>query len=184
MSWVGIWRWALRPRNRLDIVAGFVDGILNALTLAAGRLLGGGGADLSLAMRVGAATGLTTVFVFFVAHYAELRADLARAEHELNLTSHGQLASSSLGRRALLQSLGGGVLAGACGVGGSMASLLLAVWLSRPVWAGIAADILLLGLLGGALARSFRGSSLIWAIAIMAGGAALTWVGVKIDIAG
>ena len=182
MSWIGIWRWALRSRNRLDIVAGFVDGILNALTLAAGRLLGGGGADLSLALRVGAATGLTTIFVFFVAHYAELRADLARAENELNLMSHGQLASSSLGRRALLQSLGGGALAAVCGVGGSTVSLLLAVWLSRPAWAGIAADILLLGLLGALLARSFRGSSPIWALTIMAGGAALTWVGLKLDI--
>jgi hypothetical protein len=63
----------LSPRGRLDIFAGLVDGILNALTLAAGRILNSGdGADLELAMRVAVATGLTTIFVFFIAHYAEL----------------------------------------------------------------------------------------------------------------
>lgn len=63
------------PNNRLDIVAGLIDGILNALTLAAGRLIhtGGEGATQSLALRVSVAAGATTIFVFFVAHYAQLR---------------------------------------------------------------------------------------------------------------
>jgi len=179
-----LWRWLAQPRNRLDIVAGFVDGILNALILAAGKLLGGGGADLMLALRVGAASGLTTVFVFFVAHYAELRADLWRAERQLNLTAHGKLAASRLGRRALLQSLGGAALAAICGVAGSVVSLLLCVWLPQPAWLGVAADIALLGLLGAVLARSFRGNAWFWAVAIMLGGGVLTWIGVKLDIAG
>jgi hypothetical protein len=34
------------------------------------------GVDFDLALRVGVATGLTTVFVFFIAQYAELRAEL------------------------------------------------------------------------------------------------------------
>jgi hypothetical protein len=52
-----------------------IDGILNALALAAARLVhsGGGGTTLSLALRVSAVAGATTIFVFFVAHYAELR---------------------------------------------------------------------------------------------------------------
>ena len=184
MNGAALWHWLTRPRNRLDIVAGFVDGILNALTLAAGKLLDGGGADLMLAVRVGAASGLTTVFVFFVAHYAELRADLSRAERQLNLTAHGKLATSRLGRRALLRSIGGAALASVCGVLGSVVSLLLCVWLPRPPWLGVAGDIGLLGLLGALLARSFQGRSWFWAILIMVGGAVLTWIGVKIDIAG
>jgi hypothetical protein len=53
-------------RNRLDVVAGLIDGILNALTLAAGRLAraGGEGVTLSLALRVSIAAGVTTIFVF------------------------------------------------------------------------------------------------------------------------
>jgi hypothetical protein len=179
-----LWRWLTQPRNRLDIVAGFVDGILNALTLAAGRLLEGDGADLMLALRVGAASGLTTIFVFFVAHYAELRADLSRSERQLNLTWHGKLATSRLGRRALLQALGGASLASACGVAGSILSLLLCVWFPHPPLLGVAGDIALLGVLGAALAHSFQGRKWFWATVIMLGGAALTWIGVKIDIAG
>lgn len=176
--------WLTNPRNRLDIVAGLVDGILNALTLAAGRLLKGGGADMMLIARVGTATALTTVFVFFMAHYAEERAELARAERQLNLTSHGKLATSRLGRRALLEALSGALIAAACGLIGATLSLLLCFWLSDPRWLGLAAVLVLLGLLGALLARSFHGSALFWAAALVIGGAALTYVGVLIDITG
>jgi hypothetical protein len=66
------------PNNRLDVVAGLIDGILTALALAAGRLVhtDGEGATLSLALRVSVAAGVTTIFVFFVAHYAEVRLEL------------------------------------------------------------------------------------------------------------
>ncbi|MFT3977517.1 MAG: hypothetical protein QM688_10445 [Sphingomonas bacterium] len=171
------------PRNRLDIVAGLVDGILNALTLAAGRMVHGAGADLMLALRVGTATGLTTIFVFFMAHYAELRAEIARSERQLNLASHGKLATSRLGQRAVRESLAGAALAAVCGVSGSVLSLLLCAWLPEPHWLGLAADIALLGLLGVLLARSVHGSPLIWAPSIMAGGVVLTLIGVEIDIA-
>jgi hypothetical protein len=55
------------PSNRLDVVAGLIDVILNALTLAAGRLAhaGGGGVTLSFALRVSIAAGVTTIFGFF-----------------------------------------------------------------------------------------------------------------------
>lgn len=181
MTWPS---WATNPRNRLDIVAGLVDGILNALTLAAGKLLKGGGADLMLITRVGTATALTTVFVFFMAHYAEERAELSRAERQLNLTSHGKLATSRLGRRALIEALTGALIAAACGLVGAMLSLLLCVWFPEPRWLGLAGDLVLLGALGALLAKSFHGSALLWAATLMVGGGVLTWAGVVIDIAG
>jgi hypothetical protein len=176
--------WLESPRTRLDIVAGLVDGILNALILAAGRMLRAAGADLPLALRVGAATGLTTLFVFFVAHYAENRAELAEAERELNLGEHGRLAASQLGRRALQSAAAGAGLAASCGVVGSVGALVLCTLLPAPRGTGIAAVIALLALLGALLARSFHGPKLLWTAAIAAGGAALTWIGVQLDIAG
>ncbi|WP_454887886.1 hypothetical protein [Sphingomonas oryzagri] len=176
--------WVTSPRNRLDVVAGLVDGILNALTLAAGRMLNGSGADLMLAARVGTATGLTTIFVFFMAHYAELRAEIARSERQLNLTSHGKLATSKLGQRAVRESIAGACLAAVCGVAGALLSLLFCIWFPHPRWIGPTGDILLLGILGIFLARSVHGSPFIWAPAIMLGGVALTFIGVEIDIAG
>ena len=93
------------PSNRLDVVAGLIDGILNALTLAAGQLVhaGGEGATLSLALRVSVAAGATTIFVFFIAHYAQLRLDLIRHERELNFTEHGKLAATRLGHRVFFE---------------------------------------------------------------------------------
>ncbi|MGH6876335.1 MAG: hypothetical protein ACREHV_03040 [Rhizomicrobium sp.] len=56
------------------------------MTLTAGRLLRPGTEiPPSLALRIGIATSLTTLFVFFIAHYAELRAELSYAERQLNL---------------------------------------------------------------------------------------------------
>lgn len=180
MSWRA---WLVSPRTRMDVVAGLVDGVLNALTLAAGRLLRTpGGASPGLAARVGAATALTTLFVFFVAHYAELRAELVRAERELNLLSHGRLAASRLGRQALWNAAAGACVAAVCGLVGAMAPLLFCAASPAPHWIGLVATILLLGVLGGLLARSFHGSSSFWAIAVMAGGVLLTIVGVQIDI--
>lgn len=179
-------RWLSGPRTRLDVAAGLVDGILNALTLAAGKLLDvhGGGATLELAVRVGAATALTTVFVFFVAHYAELRAELVRAERELNLLSHGRLAASRLGRRAARDALTSALLAAGCGLIGSMAPLLLCTVLPGPRWIGLAVTVGLLGVLGALLAKSFYGSPWLWGALIMCGGVALTYVGVRLHIAG
>jgi predicted membrane protein (TIGR00267 family) len=177
--------WLVSSRTRLDVTAGLVDGILNALTLAAGHLVkSGGGATLDLALRVGAATGLTTVFVFFVAHYAELRAELVQAEKELNLTYHGHLAASRLGRRAIQEAVTGALVAAGCGLVGSLVPLMLCALLPGNGIAGLSVTIGLLGMLGAVLARSFHGSSLFWASAVMVGGAILTYVGIKIDITG
>lgn len=177
-------RWLRNPRNRLDIVAGLVDGVLNALILAAGRMLKAAGADLTLAARVGAATGLTTLFVFFVAHYAELRAELTEAERELSLLSHGRLAASRLGRRALISAASGAALAAACGVFGAVGALAICALAPRPRGAGLVIVVLLLGGLGALLARSFHGSRLLWGLSLAAGGALLTWIGVRLNIAG
>lgn len=182
MRW---WGELLTPRGRLDIFAGLVDGILNALTLAAGRLLRvGEGANLDLAVRVAIVTCLTTVFVFFVAHYAELRAELVQAERELNLLSHGRLATSQLGRRALQTAAGSALLAAACGLVGSMVPLIIGAYLPGPRWMGLAVILLLLGGLGALLARSFHGSVVFWGCSIALAGALLTLVGLQINIVG
>lgn len=176
--------WLLSPRHRLDVVAGLVDGILNALTLAGGRLLGGGGGSLTLIVKVGVATAGTTLFVFFVAHYAELRADLVRAERELNLLSHGHLATTRLGQQVFREALLGSSIAALCGLVGSTIPLVLCLMLPEPPLAGVALTIALLGLLGAVLARSFYGSPRIWAIGLMIGGIVLTFIGVKLNVVG
>ena len=176
--------WIESPRTRLDFTAGFIDGILTALTLTSGRLLKSETASLGLALRVAAATGLTTLFVFFVAHYAELRGEISHAERELNLLSHGKLAGGALGRQATREALAGSVLAGFCGLVGAFAPLVLSYLLPTPVWLGLALSIVLLGILGALLARSFYGGGALWSVILMLGGVLLTWIGMQLDITG
>jgi predicted membrane protein (TIGR00267 family) len=175
--------WIESSRTRLDATAGLVDGILTALTLAAGHLLGpGGGASIGLGVRVGVASALTTLFVFFVAHYAELRGELTRAEHQLSLLSHGKLVATRLGRRSLRQAIAGACVAAACGFIGSMAPLVLCASLPSPQWLGIAATIVLLGILGALLAKSFYGPVYLWIGIMMVGGIVLTYIGMQLNI--
>jgi VIT1/CCC1 family predicted Fe2+/Mn2+ transporter len=168
----------------VDIVAGLVDGILTALTLSAGRLLEPGGISVALAVRVGAAAGLTTVFVFFLAHYAEMRAELVHAEKQLSLAAHGRLVAGTLGRQIFRESLGGACIAAACSLGGATLPLLLSALTPGPWWVGVALTLVILGVLGALLASSLYGSRRLWAIALVAGGIALTAIGERLKIMG
>jgi VIT1/CCC1 family predicted Fe2+/Mn2+ transporter len=174
------------PNNRLDVVAGLIDGILNALALAAGRLVqaGGEGATLSLSLRVSIAAAATTVFVFFVAHYAQLRLELVRHERELNFTAHGKLAATSLGRRVFLESLYKALLASVFSLAGALFPLLLCTLLPSPAWLGLAITIVALGGLGALLARTIYGSPWAWGIGLFIGGILLAFIGMKLNLVG
>ncbi|MBU6463475.1 MAG: hypothetical protein KGL35_20570 [Bradyrhizobium sp.] len=174
------------PSNRLDVVAGLIDGILNALALAAGRLThaGGEGATLSLALRVSIAAGATTIFVFFVAHYAQLRLELVRHERQLNFTEHGRLAATNLGRRIFQESLQKALLACGFSFAGALYPLILCTLLPTPAWLGLAITIAALGGLGALLAKTIFGSPIIWGVTLLVGGTLLAFVGMKLDLVG
>jgi VIT1/CCC1 family predicted Fe2+/Mn2+ transporter len=174
------------PSNRLDVVAGLIDGILNALTLAAGRLVhaGGEGATLSLALRVSVAAGATTIFVFFIAHYAQLRLDLVRHERELNFTQHGKLAATRLGHRVFLESLLKAMLASGFSVVGALFPLILCAIAPSPAWLGLAITILALSGLGALLARTIYGSPLLWRAGHFVAGIVFALVGMQLNLVG
>jgi VIT1/CCC1 family predicted Fe2+/Mn2+ transporter len=176
--------WIRDARNRLDIVAGLIDGILNALTLAAGTLVAEGGLTFATGAKVAAVTACTTSFVFFVAHYAQLRSELVRSARQLNLLSRGRLAATQLGRQILREALLGAVVASMCGVIGSTIPLCLSLLVPQLPIVGIVLTISLLGLLGWVLALSVFGSPSLWAISMMVGGIAVTAIGVKLNIIG
>lgn len=170
--------------NRLDIVAGLVDGILNALTLAAAKLIeaDNSGVSLNLALRVGIAAGITTIFVFFVAHYAELRLQLIRHERQLNMTEHGRLAASKLGQQIFQESLVKALLASLFSLVGALFPLLCCVLIPTPRWASPAIAILALAGLGALLAKTFYGSAVTWALALATFGAGMTLVGIELNL--
>jgi VIT1/CCC1 family predicted Fe2+/Mn2+ transporter len=176
--------WLLRNENRLDLVAGLCDGIQTSLILAAGRVLNPAAEmDPSLVLRVAAVAGFSSVFVFFVGHYALLRSELVEAERQLNLASRGRLATSRLGRAALIGAAQGAGLASVFSFCGALLPLVVGVLVPDFRWIAVAVSLLVLAVLGVILARSVRGHPLRWAGGLLAGGALLTYLGTRLNIA-
>jgi len=131
---------------------------------------------------VATAGTLTGSFAFFVAHYADLRSELVRAERQLNLVSHGRFASTQLGRAALRESCLGGLIVGICGFLGALIPLIVNAVLPRPSWIGIAVAIGTLALLGIFLAKAVYGSPARWVLVLVFAGALISFIGVELEI--
>jgi predicted membrane protein (TIGR00267 family) len=167
----------------LPAVMGLADGILTALTLAAGLLIHNSRSlTLAFAVRVAAGAFFSGAFVYFVAKYSEFRHQLAHAERELSLASHGQLAVTRLGRTIIREALVNAVISSAAALVGALGPLCTAVIFPRYHWAPVDAALIALALLGAALAKMMYGSVLRWSLTLILGGALLTAVGIKLAI--
>ncbi|MCZ2076237.1 MAG: hypothetical protein LC130_14695 [Bryobacterales bacterium] len=173
----------LRREYAFALVVGVCDGILTALTLAAGRVISSQEPlRIQLALRIATASALAGTFVFFTAEYSKLRGELVHAERELSLTEHGRLAASRLGRAVLKEGLEKAGLSSVCNFAGALFPLALGAILPGPAWLAIAAAIIALGLLGTAIAHSVHGNHFRWAIGLMAAGGILTLAGLHLHV--
>lgn len=113
-------KWLRKRENLFFIVTGLAEGILTALILATGQILEPSHTlSATLGLKMGIAAGCPETVVFFAAEYARQRGELVRIEQQLNLTVHGRLASSRLGRLALLDAFGAALVSGACAFAGA-----------------------------------------------------------------
>ena len=136
-------------RQGFAAVLGLTDGILNSLTLAAGRLIEPDNSlSLSLSLRVGVASALAGGVVFFTAEVAQRNHELVHAERQLNLASHGRLATTWLGRFVLIESFGAMLAVIVSNFAGALSPLLAGQTMRAYRWAPIAYAVLLLGVLG------------------------------------
>jgi predicted membrane protein (TIGR00267 family) len=174
-----------RQENLLPVVLGFSDGILTALTLAAGRLTNPEhGVSFGLGLRISAGAFASGAFVFFVARYAELRGELIRAERQLNLTAHGRLAASRLGDAVLREATLSGLISSVAAFCGALVPLAAAALVPGYRWTSIGTALAALALLGVALAHVVHGSVVRWSVGLAAGGAALTIAGMHLKLIG
>lgn len=165
-------------------VLGFVDGILNALTLAAASILHRGQPiDAGFAVRVGLFALATAAFVLFVARYADSRTELVRQSRQLNLASHGHLASTKLGRSVLREALGDAGIASIASFLGAILPLAVAAALPSHSWVALVVAVTLLAVLGVVIAVVIHGQRAYWAIALGLGGLVLSLVGLVLHIA-
>jgi predicted membrane protein (TIGR00267 family) len=175
--------WFFRREHTFALLIGVVDGILTALTLAAGRVVSASNPiDAALALRIPVASALSGAFVFFVAEYARIRGELVRAERQLNLTTHGRLATTQLGRAVLHETAGATVVSVVCNFLGASIPLITAAMIPGAPWLSIAVANVVLGALGLGIARAIYGSAIRWAVMLMLAGSLLTLVGIELRI--
>jgi predicted membrane protein (TIGR00267 family) len=173
----------IRQEHTFALVIGFTDGILTALTLAAGRVVSAPAPiDVSLALRISAAASLSGMFIFFTAEYARLRAELVRAERQLNLTAHGRFAATQLGKAVFRDTLWAAAISNVCSFLGALFPLLSGILLPGPSWLAIIAAIVALGMLGAGIAQTVYGNLMRWAVALMVAGVVLSLVGMGLRI--
>jgi len=177
LNWRSVREWVLLPT-----AMGLTDGILTALILAAGILTSNKGVTLSLAMRVAASSFFSGAFVYFVAKYAGLRQELIHAELELSLGSHGQLAMTNLGKAIMCEAAISTIISSVAAFLGSLCPLIIAASLPHHHWASIVASLIALGLFGAVLAKALYGSIIRWSVSLVAGGALLTVIGIRLAI--
>jgi hypothetical protein len=162
------------------LVIGVTDGILTALTLAAGRIVERSQPlTMGLAFRISGAASLSGVFVFFTAEYIRLRGELVRSERQLNLTAGGRLAATRLGRAILIETVTSAAVSSICNFLGALIPLIAGTIVS---WLAIAVALLFLAFLGVGAGRAVHGSSYVWALALLAAGGILTLAGIKFRI--
>jgi VIT1/CCC1 family predicted Fe2+/Mn2+ transporter len=174
--------WGRGGKYQLALVMGVCDGILLALTLMAGRLLGGDGGERGLALRVAVAAFASGGFVFFVARYAELREELVRAGEQLNLPDDRPLSRTRLGRAALSNAIGEAAIAGGSSFIGAVLPMALGYVLPGPGWLAVALPVAFLGVLGVALARVTRGAPATWAGGLIVGGIVISAIGATLRL--
>jgi predicted membrane protein (TIGR00267 family) len=164
------------------LLLGIIDGILTALTLAAGRIISEEMISLTLALRIAFATSLTSSFVFFIAEYTQLRQELITVEKQLNITSRGKLATTNLGKKVFKDSMISTSVTIIFGFIGALIPLLADALFPKAAWVAIIISLAALGILGIRIASSIYANKLAWALSLMTCGIILSIVGIELHI--
>ena len=160
------------------IITGLIEGMLTALTLAAGKMLRPGDALTGgLAVRIGLAAGFPTAAVFFAAEYARQRKELLRMAYQLNMIRRERLFAGNLGRQALRESFVSAVVSGLCSFGGATAPLMVASEIPGAGWASIMVVMACLGVLGAGIGHTTLSCKTCWALAFVVVGGSMAWLG-------
>ncbi len=169
-------------KYQFAIVLGLTDGILTALTLAAGLIVESRNrVSLPVGLRVAVASALAGGVVFFTAELARRNQELVHAEQQLNLSSHGRLAATRLGHFVLVESSKATIVVIASNFFGALSPFLVSL-ISQFRWVPIYFSIVLLGILGLTIATATYRSKILWTGSLMIAGGALTALGLWLRI--
>jgi VIT1/CCC1 family predicted Fe2+/Mn2+ transporter len=112
-----------------------------------------------------------------------LRGELIHAEGQLNLASRGQFVTSQLGKQVRAEAFASALISSTANFLGALFPLCLGSLMPGPALLAVIPSIVALGLLGLTLAHIVRGRAVVWIVALVAAGIALSIIGVWLHIA-
>lgn len=165
------------------LLLGLIDGVLTVLTLATGHILQGKDSlTLSLSLKVAFATSLSGACIYFFSEYSHLRQRLIHAEQELNLMHHGRLATTQLGKQVLKETVTGVFVSSIFSFTGAMLPLGCAVLFPTAQWISIIIALIILFIMGIAIAKLVYGTPFKWVLALLAAGILMGYAGYKLNV--
>lgn len=165
------------------LLLGLIDGILTVLALATGHVLRAQGSiTLGLALKVAFATSLSGACIYFFSEYSRQRHRLVHAETELNLASHGRLATTHLGRQILKETAIGMLVSSICNFLGAMLPLISAILFPEKQWIAILIALVMLIALGVGISRLVYGKAILWCASLFVAGILVSLVGYKLNV--
>jgi len=166
------------------LLLGLIDGILTVLVLVTGHVLRHSERQitLSLSLKVAFATAASGACIYFFSEYSRQRHRLIHAEKQLNLATHGKLATTHLGRQILKETLWGVVVSSVFNFLGAAFPLAYAICFPGIQWIALLIALSLLVCLGLAIAKLVYSRPVKWILFLLLAGILVSYVGYKLNV--
>lgn len=166
------------------LLLGLIDGILTVLVLATGHVLKHGETPItwSLSLKVAFATAVSGACIYFFSEYSRQRHNLIHAEKQLNLATHGKLATTHLGKQILKETLWGVLVSSVFNFTGAMFPLGIAMLFPQMQWIALLVALLMLVLLGIGIASLVYGDAVAWSLSLVLAGGFVAFIGYKLNV--
>jgi VIT1/CCC1 family predicted Fe2+/Mn2+ transporter len=161
---------------------GLSDGIITALILASGGILGKSNIDLFEAFRISFGSAFAGAFSYFIAQYAGLNEELHRTALQLNLKSTDYLLKGHLGIQIFIESLLGAFIAAFFGFLGALIPLSSSLIIRSNIEIPLLLSYTSLAVLGLFISKTTAGRSRFWVIVMVIVGIIVTVAGYELKL--
>jgi len=164
------------------ISIGLSDGIITALILASGGIIGKSSIDLFQAFRISFGSAFAGAFSYFIAQYAGLNEELHRTALQLHLKSTDYLLKGHLGMEIFVESLLGAFIAAFFGFLGALIPLSSSLIVKNNIEIPLFLSYSSLALLGLFISKTTAGRARFWIIVMVIVGIIVTIAGYELKL--
>jgi VIT1/CCC1 family predicted Fe2+/Mn2+ transporter len=161
---------------------GLSDGIITALILASGGIIGKSTIDIFEAFKISFGSAFAGAFSYFIAQYAGLNEELHRTALQLNLKSTDYLLRGHLGIEIFIESLLGAFIAAFFGFLGALIPLSSSLIVRGNEIIPLSLSYTSLAILGLFISKSTAGRARFWIIVMVTVGIIVTIAGFELKL--